>query len=366
MTLVLGGLGLTLGQAQVRFIPQNGEVQDEIGIYYSLPRTQLKVDVEVVKVVCKAGAYAQYAERYLGVKDAVMEDKEYYELGKITLSTVGVPDKEQTYMIEVGKKTQAPSVQLTPDGLLYSINMEENNEILKEMKKERQQAAQHEVERKKHQISISSEDLLMANTTAKMADVVAQHIYRLRESRTSILTGEADNVPSDGEGLKLMLKSLEDEEKALVEQFAGAVLRQPDVYTLYYDLNEDELKTILFRFSSLDGIVDKDDLSGAPIYMNIKGVRTELPELTEKERKQMEKDAYSGKLGMLYNVPGEASVELFNAKSQVLAKGKFKVAQYGEYRSVPSELFQQPVKGGTLRTRIEFYTETGAIKEITK
>lgn len=35
MTLVFGGLGLTLGQAQVRFIPQNGEVQDEIGIYYS-------------------------------------------------------------------------------------------------------------------------------------------------------------------------------------------------------------------------------------------------------------------------------------------------------------------------------------------
>lgn len=362
-TFAISLLSLSL-QAQIRFIPQSESAQSDFGITYSMPRTILKVEVEAIKVIQKAGPYARYAEKYLGVKDAVMEDKEYYEMGKIKLSTVGVPDQEQTYVIEVGKKTAAPSVQLTPDGVLYSINMEENGEVLK--RKYEKTDVQTEIQRKKNKIMISSEDLLMANTTAKMADVVAQQIYRLRESRTGILTGEAENVPSDGEGLKLMLKSLEEEERELVEQFAGVVVKNAETHVIYYDLNEDVLKTILFRFSALEGVVDKDDLSGAPIYLNLKGVRTELPELTDKERKQMEKDAYSGKLGMLYNVPGEAVVELFNAQQQVLGKGKFKVAQYGEYRSLPSELFEQSSKGAPLRTRIEFYPETGAIKEIVK
>ena len=52
--------------------------------------------------------------------------------------------------------------------------------------------------------SVFSEELLMAGSTAKQAEVAAKQIYRVRESRLNILTGEADNLPPDGEAMKLV------------------------------------------------------------------------------------------------------------------------------------------------------------------
>ena len=61
--------------------------------------------------------------------------------------------------------------------------------------------------------SVFSEELLMAGSTAKQAEVAAKQIYRIRESRLNILTGEADNLPPDGEAMKLVIQQLEEQEK---------------------------------------------------------------------------------------------------------------------------------------------------------
>ena len=67
--------------AQTKVVKKNAVKANNFGITYSLPKTQLIVDAEVTKVTCKAGPYYKYAEKYLGVKDAITEDKVYYELG---------------------------------------------------------------------------------------------------------------------------------------------------------------------------------------------------------------------------------------------------------------------------------------------
>ena len=69
--------------AQTKVVKKNAVKANNFGITYSLPKTTLVVDAEVTKTTCKAGPYYQYAEKYLGVKDAVTEDKVYYELGKL-------------------------------------------------------------------------------------------------------------------------------------------------------------------------------------------------------------------------------------------------------------------------------------------
>ena len=75
-------LGMPL-MAQTKVVKKNAVKANNFGITYSLPKTSLVVDAEVTKVTCKAGPYYQYAEKYLGVKDAVTEDKVYFDLGKI-------------------------------------------------------------------------------------------------------------------------------------------------------------------------------------------------------------------------------------------------------------------------------------------
>ena len=121
--------------------------------------------------------------------------------------------------------------------------------------------------------------------------MAAKQSYRLRESRTDILTGEADNLPPDGEAMKLVITRLEEQEKTLAQLFTGTEQRE----TMYFDVvivPEDELnKEVLFRFSSKLGILDADDLGGEPIYITLKAMER-APEL---DPKAAEKQAKSPK-----------------------------------------------------------------------
>ena len=53
--------------------------------------------------------------------------------------------------------------------------------------------------------SFLTEEILMSNSSAKMAELVAKEIYSIRESKNALLRGEEDNMPKDGAQLKLML-----------------------------------------------------------------------------------------------------------------------------------------------------------------
>lgn len=195
--------------AQTKVVKKNAVKANNFGITYSLPKTQLIIDAEVTKVTCKAGPYYKYAEKYLGVKDAVTEDKVYYELGKLSLVNKGIPDPDNTYIVEFKSGTVAPYAYLTEDGLLCSINAEYTPEEseLESIKKNGQGPA------KVTDASVFSEELLMAGSTARQAEVAAKQIYRIRESRLNILTGDADNLPPDGEAMKLVIQQLEEQEK---------------------------------------------------------------------------------------------------------------------------------------------------------
>ena len=56
-----------------------------------------------------------------------------------------------------------------------------------------------------------TEEILMASSTAKMAELVAKEIYNIRESKNALVRGQADNMPKDGAQLKLMLDNLEEQ-----------------------------------------------------------------------------------------------------------------------------------------------------------
>ena len=66
----------------------------------------------------------------------------------------------------------------------------------------------------------------MAGSTARQAEVAAKQIYRIRESRLNILTGDADNLPPDGEAMKLVIQQLEEQEKALTNLFTGILTKE--------------------------------------------------------------------------------------------------------------------------------------------
>lgn len=94
-----------------------------------------------------------------------------------------------------------------------------------------------------------SEELLMAGSTAKQAEVAAKQIYRIRESRMNILTGDADNLPPDGEAMKLVIQQLEEQEKALTNLFTGIQAKEVSDYEVTIVPFDNLDKEVLFRFS---------------------------------------------------------------------------------------------------------------------
>ena len=318
------------------------------GVTYSLPKTSFIVNAEVIKVTVKAGSYFRYAERYLGIKNVATEDKVYYELGKVTLVNKGVPDPENRYVIEFRQKTIAPFAYLTRDGLLCAINEDYVPEFVDEERKV------EEVKTSISPASVYTEELLLASSVARQSEVASKQIYHLRESRTNILTGEADNLPPDGEALKLVISKLEEQEKALTELFTGTEEKE----TSYFDITiipEDELdREVLFRFSSKLGILDEDDLGGEPVYMNL----IALDRVSELDPKEAEKKAKLMK-GVIYNVPGKARVEIIHNNKSLLKKETL-VVQFGTKEAlIPAILEDKKIPA-----KILFYPETGAIKQV--
>jgi len=315
-----------------------------------LPKTSLIVSAEVKKSTFKAGPYYKYAEKYLGVKDAVAEDKVLFDFGKVSLFNKGVVDSEQTYVVEFRAGTVAPYAYLTEEGLLCSINAEytpeeSDLEIAKKKKTQPVRVAD---------ASVYSEELLMAGSVAKQAEVAAKQIYRIRESRLNILTGDADNLPPDGEAMKLVIQQLEEQEKALTNLFTGIVVDEVSDYDITIIPHDDLDKEVLFRFSSQRGIVAADDLGGTPVYMNLKATER-APVLDDKEAAKKEKNMK----GIIYSLPGKASVEIVMNK-RTLYKGEVQITQFGTQEGLAPVMFEDkkaPVK-------VYFYPETGAIKQI--
>ena len=317
------------------------------GIVYSLPKTSFIVNVEVTKVTVKAGPYYRYAELYLGVKDVPTQDAVYYELGRVTIVNKGVPDPEKMYKIEFKQKTVAPFAFLTRDGLLCAINDEYIPEPAnEETREERKEIAVFST-------SVYTEELLRAGTEARQAEIASKEIYELRGSLKEIITGNADNMPPDGEAMKLVINKLEEQEKSLAQLFTGTVSKE----TFYYDVTivpEDELvREVLFRFSTKMGILDDDDLGGEPVYMNLTAIER-IPDLDPKEAEKKAKTLN----GVVYNIPGKGRAEIiYNNKS--LLRKEFPVVQFGRQDVLLPVLFEDK----KLPIKVTFYPEIGAIKK---
>lgn len=335
---------------QTKTIKKNAVKANNYGITYSLPKTSLVVTAEVTKVTCKAGPYYQYAERYLGVKSPIAEDNVYYELGKVSLSNVGIPDPDQTYLIEFKSGTVAPYAYLTEDGLLCAINAEyiPAESELDRAKKIKQEPASAT------NTSVFSEELLMAGSLARQAEVAAKQIYRIRESRINILTGETDNPPADGAAMQIVMDELEAQEKALTNLFTGVYTKTTELYEVTIVPHDNLDKEVLFRFSDKLGIVDADDLAGIPVYLNLTATER-IPPMDPKEAEKKLKNAK----GVIYNVPGKATVEILMNK-KTLYKGEVQVTQFGSQDSLASVMFEDK----KMPVKVYFYPETGAIKQI--
>lgn len=299
------------------------------GAVYFLPKTAIKITVQVEKTSYTPGDFAKYAERYLRIKDVSPTPSVSYRITRIRQEAVAVADTAKRYAVEFNAKTSASNINLSDDGILLSINAEPK----KTATAKPFVAAPRPASINPRQYM--SEEILAAGSTAKMAELTALDIYEIRESRNLLIRGQADNMPKDGEQLRLMLNQLDLQDRSMTSLFTGVTVSDTteQVFTIIPDkeINHD----VLFRFSSKSGLVDKDDLSGTPYYINIEDLKTvPAPEPVDPKKKLKQVP------GIYVNIPGKMRATISNMKEEILST-EFLAGQFGNVELLSDALFNK-------------------------
>ncbi len=203
---------------------------NEYGIIYALPVTHLNIEVEAVKTIKKAGPYYRYADKYLGVKNPVIKDSETWEIRDVQISPVGVPDKENEYLMKF-KSGSAPFLMLDENGLPLSINIEPEEAVVK---RKRNKMPDKSILDGTDYASAFTEDMIASESMMKRAETTAAKIFELRESRNDLVSGNADQMPPDGQSLELMLNELNRQEQMLTAMFTGTTQTETKVFRVDY------------------------------------------------------------------------------------------------------------------------------------
>lgn len=340
---------LSSATAQTTVSPYTPGVTVE-GVTYYLPQTAIRVVVTAEKQTFTPGELNKYAYKYMRLADAGNEPFTQWHIKDINMETYGVPDPQKAYSIRLEKRTVAPLVSLTKDGILLSINTETEEKSLMPLP-EVTSSKPHPNPK-----DFMNQDILVAASKAKVAELVAEEIYDIRESRSALIKGEADNTPKDGAQLQIMLNQLNLQEKALTQLFLGKTDTCTEVFTIELTPTECTDKTILFRFSEKLGRVDKDDLAGEPVYLTLKDMNTVpepvMDEKTEKKKSKMEQGVY-------YNVPERIGITVFSP-SRTYCKGEYPMGQFGNVEILSNVLFDKKTT-----TKVTFHQDNGGIQQLT-
>lgn len=322
--LFLSGISM---RAQTALSAYSPGVTSEGAVYF-LPKTAVRVTVQVEKTTYTPGEFGKYADLYLRLKNVSLESSVSYRITKIRQEAFAVADTAKGYAVKFDPKTVAPRVALSEDGVLLAINatpkaLEQEPSFVQAPKEKTVNPRQY-----------MNEETLAAGSTAKMAELVARDIYDIRESRNLLVRGQADNMPKDGEQLKLMLNSLDQQNRSLTSLFAGIVEKDTVEQVMTYIPTEDTSRALLFRFSEKLGIIDNDDLAGVPYYIYIEDLKT-IPLAPAVEKKKIKQVS-----GIYVNIPGKMRSTLSNSDGVILSN-EFLAGQFGNTELLSGALFNK-------------------------
>ena len=288
------------------------------GTSYYLPKTAMKFTLTVEKTQYEPGQFAGYAQRYMKQDDVQLEASTTYRIVDTRMHNIAMPDTAKHFTLSLDKRYTISTVERTDNGQLLAINAEPKRVT---------EPAPFVPARKPRALNprdFMNEDMLTAGSTAKMAQLIAQEIYDIRDSRNQLQRGQAEFMPADGQQLRIMMDGLNTQERALRQVFEGTTVKDTTEVTLVFVPTENVDRQLFFRFSRHFGLVDNDDLSGVPYYITVytDAKATDDGEAQKKEKK--DKDD----IGLVVNTPQKVRATLY-CENKVVDSYEFNAGQFG-------------------------------------
>ena len=330
------------------------------GVIYSLPQTGIRIHVEAIKTDFVAGPYAPFAEQLLGIKDVKTQSQTRWKLGRVYLETFSEPDPRQVYK---AMGNIASLISLTPEGCIAGINTAD-------LPARNVPVVTNPVSHSTDDSGLVFTDLSdlpfftavdsTSNSRAvhlsieQKAAQTASRILECRKMSFELVAGYLDVLPPDGRGYEASLGEFDKLEKEYLSLFIGKSSSRDYDFSFEYIPSETANKgDVVFRFSEDKGVLEKSDLSGKPVMIEVSGEES-LSDNYAKLKKSENPDA--GDSGMYYRQPGVADVKLIY-ELKTIATAHLTIAQFGSVAPVPENFLNGNYS-------VEFHPETGAIKNI--
>ena len=336
---------------QATVTPYVAGEQSTSGVVYYLPKTQLRIHFILSEEQFEPGPLVAYASRYLGESYATQPTTRY-QIERVAMHAHGVPDTTQSYLIQsVATPSVEQLVALTPDGLLYSLHgsayKPSTTDYLSDYPKgvTQQEASQ-----------ALPQEYALATSRAKQAEVVASRLFELRERRVELLSGQVETMPCDGPALKMVLDGLDKEIAALQALFAGRTSKRYYEEIVDVPIDDPVSQQVVARFAPQYGLVDKEDLSGAPIYISVEALNHPAPQSDAELHKLTKSTA------LRYIEPRRARVSLQLPERNQAIMLELSVAQWGRTAILEHKLGAD--KLGQLPYTIYFDLTSGSIELI--
>ena len=336
---------------QATVTPYVAGEQSTSGVVYYLPKTQLRIHFILSEEQFEPGSLVAYDSRYLGESYATQPTTRY-QIERVAMHAHGVPDTTQSYLIQsVATPSVEQLVALTPDGLLYSLHGKAykptTTDYLADYPKgvTQQEASQ-----------ALPQEYALATSRAKQAEVVASRLFELRERRVELLSGQVETMPCDGPALKMVLDGLDKEIAALQALFAGRTSKRYYEEIVDVPIDDPVSQQVVARFAPQYGLVDKEDLSGAPIYISVEALNHPAPQSDAELHKLTKSTA------LRYIEPRRARVSLQLPERNQAIMLELSVAQWGRTAILEHKLGAD--KLGQLPYTIYFDLTSGSIELI--
>ena len=320
------GLFAALGVCAQETIKTTANKFNGYGIVYSLPRTALDIEVTVTRSVEKAGPFAKYAQKYLGTAPTANTDRSVWKIDGIKVNPIGKADPDKQFAIQL-KGENSTSFYLDSEGILVAINEQpkKNKHPLANKPHKPNDAPKYTFDKSDY-AQLYTEEMLVAGSTAKMAESAAKQIYLLREYRLDLLTGNSDEIPQE-RSFEILLNEMNKREALLTSLFMGTVETESSVKHIIYlppvNCEKHTSNEIAFRFSERNGIVAPDNLSGEPIYISVNGTQIGTVPTDAKGN-----TITPVKGALIYTIPGKADVKI-SYKGKTLCTENLPLSQLG-------------------------------------
>lgn len=325
---------------------------NEYGLLYTLPLTEIDVTIEAECTVETPGEFALYAGKYLSLTP-ITENTRHWTLKRVVINTHGVADLSERYLVQF-KSGSTPYMVINEANFPLGINTEERYEAPKTALPTAVDARPTILESPAAKSAVT-EEMLRSTSTAKRAELAAARIIELRQNRSDVISGQAESMPTDGKAMQLALDNIKLQEDVLTAMFTGT--RQTFTNVATFSVRPDSLdsqRLVIARLSVTEGLVDADNLSGAPIYLNINV--TERGKLPVNERGEVKKFP---KGGLAYRVAGRADVAV-EYDGRRVAQSSIPLAQAGVVFGLDPGLFTDK----KAPAKVVFNPATGAIVEL--